>query len=444
MQLSESGRVVTLVAVSVGEVFAANAGDTAWTSTTNNTGNTPPLNSTGLIRSAPNVGKIWFADGNNWVYFDPTDTSVNTWAASAGSLPEDANNLTPRLICTWRGRTVLAGIIGDPYNWFMSAVSDPTNFDYSPVNQTPSQAIAGSNAPQGLIADIVTALIPYTDDVMIFGGNNSIWLMQGDPMAGGQISLVSNRIGIAFGEAWTMDGYGNIYFMSNRNGIYTLVPGQQPQRISQQIEQLLVDLDTGSNSIRMTWDDIFQGFHVFITPVQASGPTTHLFYETRTGAWWQDTFSNPNHNPLASCQFDGNNPNDRVVVIGSWDGVVRFLDRNAQNDDGRIIIGSVIIGPIDTPNIDDMMLKSIQAVMGADSGAVQYSILYGTTAEEALAQTPNSQLSGTFGPGMNYTGQVRRSAKVIYLKITSTVPWRMETIRGYVASQGKVRQRGVD
>lgn len=451
MQLSQSGRVVTLVAVSQGNVFAANAGDTSWTAATNSTTGpiNPPLTTTLPIFSAANNQVLYFADGSlNYTKYDPATNTVTTWVASAGTLPIGTDSATARLICTWRGRTVLSGLITDPQNWFMSAVSDPDNFDYAPANRTPSQAIAGSNAPQGLIGDVVTALIPYTDDILVVGGDHSIYMMQGDPMAGGQISLISDRIGIAFGEAWVKDGVGNLYFVSNRLGIYSLIPGQQPQRISQQIDSTLIDIDTGSNSIRMTWDDVWQGFHVFVTPTAASAATTHFFYETRTGAWWTDTFSNPNHNPLATCQFDGNNPEDRVVVIGSWDGVVRFLDREATTDDGRIIIGNVIIGPIDTEQLDEMMLKNIQAQLGSDSSSVTYKILLGNTPEEALAMADlnpfPAQLTGTFGPGMNLTGQIRRAAKFIYIMIIATEPWRMETIRGYVSTKGKVRQRGKD
>lgn len=445
VQTSYSGRVVTLVAVSQGNVFSANAGDVAWTAATNSTTGpiNPPLTTTLPIFSAPNNQKLYFADGSvNFTVFDPSTQVVSTWVATAGSLPLGSDNATPRLICTWRGRTVLAGLVTDPQNWFMSAIGDPTNWDYAPVDPSSAQAVSGSNAPQGLVGDVVTALIPYTDDVMIFGCDHSIYLMQGDPMAGGIMSLISDRIGIAFGQAWVKDPYGNVYFVSNRTGIYSLVPGQQPQRISQGIEQLLVNIDMGLNSIRMEWDDIFQGFHVFVTLIANAAATTHFFYETRTGAWWTDVFSNPNHNPLATCQFDGNNPNDRVVCIGAWDGVVRYLDRNAQNDDGRIIQGNVIIGPVRTDQLDVMMLKNIQMVLGADSGAVQYSILYGDTAEAALAQTPAPQLSGTFNPGMNLTGLIRRAAKILYLQITSNIPWRMEQARAYVETSGKVRQRG--
>ena len=105
-----------------------------------------------------NIQKVWFADGTNWCYYDPTTNAVSTWTANFGALPGVIGSLnTPRLICTWRGRTVLSGLIDDPENWFMSAVGDPTDWDYagqiltpgSMASTTPTQAVAGENAPQG-------------------------------------------------------------------------------------------------------------------------------------------------------------------------------------------------------------------------------------------------------------------------------------------------------
>src|SRR3954467_4274959 len=106
-QLSASGRVVTVVAVAQGLVFYANSGDTAWTASTNASGEDPPLNYSGLVYSADNIQKMWFADGVNYVFFDPSTTTVYPWLSTAGTLPADADGNTPRLICTWRGRTVL-------------------------------------------------------------------------------------------------------------------------------------------------------------------------------------------------------------------------------------------------------------------------------------------------------------------------------------------------
>ncbi len=440
-QFSNSGRVVTLVAVSQGNVYYVVAGGTSWTLATNNTGNTPPLNLTGVLFSSENNQKLWYADGVNWVYYDALTNSLERWVATAGSLPVDSANNTPRLICTWRGRTVLSGLILDPQNWFMSAVSDPTDWDYSPLSVTPTQAVAGNNAPQGFVGDMITALVPYNDDVLIFGGDHTLYMLNGDPMAGGQLDLISDTIGMAWGIPWCKDPYGTLWFVSNKMGIYNIVPGQAPVRVSQQIEQLVHDVDTGANSIRLIWDDPFQGVHVFITPLEAAAATTHLFYEARSNAWWQERFANNNHNPVACCIFDGNLPTDRRALIGSWDGYVRSFGETATDDDGTAIASSVVLGPLLTKDFDDVLFKDLQGLLSSSSGAVTYAVYTGATAEIALAST--AVVTGTWSAGRNLTNMIRRSGHALWVKLTSTVPWALEGVRARIAGQGKVRRRGV-
>ena len=444
-QLSQSGRVVYLLAVSQGNVYYSQPGSALWNKAANGTGNATPLNFTGIVFSSANNQKMYYADGVNFVYFDPTDFTVHPWVASDGTLPVDSAGNAPRLITTWRGRTVVSGLLLDPQNWFMSAVSDPTNWDYSPLSQTPTQAVAGNNSPLGLIGDVVTGMVPYTDDVLIFFGDHTIYLMQGDPAAGGNIDLVSDIIGAPFGMAWCKDPYGTVYFVSNRMGIYTLVPGSVPQRISQPIEQLLANVNTGTNSIRLIWNDRFQGVHFFITSLIAPAVTTHFFYEVRSGAWWTDQFGSTNYDPMCCCVYDGNLPTDRVALIGSWDGYVRALDPTATTDDGTPISSSVLIGPLLTKDFDDMMLKDLQIILAAASGSVQFDIYIGPTAE--LAVSSNSVLSGTWSAttlngGRNFTSLIRRAGHAVYVKLSSTNQWAMEAIRARVETQGKVRQRG--
>lgn len=438
-QPSQSGRVVTLVAVSQGDVYVVNPGDTAWTAATNATGESPPLNFTGLMQSAPNNQKLWFVDGTNYVYYQPNTNTVYPWTASAGTLPRDDDDNGARLVCTWRGRTVLSGLLLDPQNWFMSAVSDPTDFDYSPVSQTPTQAVAGNNAPMGLIGDVVTGMVPYSNDVLIFGGDSSIYMMRGDPLAGGQIDLVTRAVGMAWGQAWEQDPYGAVYFLSNRTGIYRYVPGARPERISQAVEPQLRAIDTGRYGVRLLWNDAQQGLHVFVTPLAAPASSTHLFWEQRTGAWWNDRFADANFDPLCCCTFDGNLPTDRVALIGSWDGYVRAVDADATDDDGTAISSSVVIGPLVTPTTDDLLLKEIQAVLGETSGTVSWAVYVGTSAEAALSST--AVATGTFSAGRGPTQAVRRAGHAVYLKLTATTAWAMEVVRTRVAGLGKVRRR---
>lgn len=440
-QLSQSGRVVTLVAVSEGRVFYANAGDDAWLEATNNTGETPPLNFTGIMFSAPNQQKLWFVDGVNACYYVPITNTVEAWTASAGIFPVDSDGNLPRLCCTWRGRLVLSGLLKDAQNIFMSAVDDPRDFDYSPTSPSATDAVALNLSSLGLIGDVVTCLIPYTDDVLVVGGDHTIWMIRGDPLDGGRTDLVSSSIGMAWGEPYCLDPYGNIYFFSNRTGIFTLVPGQQPQRISQAIETLLKDIDTGLNSIRLMWNDELQGLEVLITWLDEPADTTHFLYEARTGAWFTREFANHDHNPLCCCVFDGNLASDRVCLIGSWDGYVRALDPTATDDDGTPIASRVVIGPIVTGKMGEVIMTGIFAEFAKDSSDVTYNILVGDTPEEALVADPF--LSGTWTAGLNPTTADRVSAHSLYVEILGDNKWAMEKMRLRVADLGKVRARNL-
>lgn len=439
VQLNQAGRIVSVVAVSQGNIYYANSGDTSWSTPTNNTGDTPPLSYSGLISSTALNQKLYFADGNNWVYFQPSDYTVRRWEATAGTLPADAENNFPRLICTWRGRIVLSGLFLDPQNWFMSRAYDATDFDYFPDTVTADQAVAGNNAPAGLIGDVITCLIPYSDDLLIFGGDHSIYLMRGDPMAGGEVDLVTDAIGMAFGEPWCRDPEGTIYFFSNRMGIFAMTPGQQPQRISQPIQSSLLDLDTGTNGIRLLWDDRYQGLHVYVTSLLEPDSATHFFWEKRSAAWWMAEFANDDHNPLACCVFDGNEPGDRAILLGSWDGYVRTYDPDAETDDGWPIEATVTIGPLNTKDFDEVLLKDIQGILGETSGSVTYEVLVGRTAEEALSSEPVD--SGEWTAGRNQLSPIRRAGHAVYVRLYSNERFTMEAIRARVSLLGKVRRR---
>lgn len=472
-QPSSSGYVSTLTAVCQGYVFYANSGDTVWSLAANDTTGpvVPPLNATGVVNSSILNQCVFYADGKHWTVYSPQGATLNQQVIAANSvatltpgtqdllgnpitsiLPADSAGNTPRLIATWRTRLVVAGLLLSPQAVFMSAQGDPTNWDYSPEFTSTSQAADFvETSPNGQVGDLITTLIPYTDDILVIGGQNSIYMLNGDPMNNGQLSLISTGIGMIYGNSWAKDGYGNIYFISNKVGIYTMVPGQQPVRISQQIEQLLLNFDTGQNTFTCLWNDRFQGLHVFITPTAqvtsqavtspnvAAQPVTHFFYETRTGAWWMDEFANPYLNPLAGCELIGNTPSDRVPIIGSWDGFVRAIDPFAVTDDGTPIESQVLLGPILTQDTDAMRVDETQGILGETSGPVNYGILTGRTPEMALASSP--VLTGTFQPGRNPTDYTRTQGHALYIDLTSNVSWSMEAIRFRIAGLGPVRRR---
>lgn len=441
-QTSLSLRQIRVVGVTEGNVYSAIGTDTSWLAAINDTGNPQPLvtGTTQLPYSAVNVGKLWYVDGTNYCYYDPADNTVHPWVATAGILPRGGDGGTPRLICTWRGRTVLSGLVANPNQWFMSRVNVPTDFDYAPLSSDPTQAVAGQLGPLGLMGDAITALIPFNDDVLFVGCDHSLYMIRGDPNAGGQIDFISDIIGVAWGQAWCRGPDGTIYFHSNRGGVYSIVPGQQPQRMSMAIEEILFAVDTGQTPIRMVWDDHYQGFNIWRTYLPDPATSTHLFWEGRVGAWWQDSFANVDHNPITTCVYDGNLPTDRAVLIGSYDGYVRMIRNDAADDDGTPIQSQVAIGPLITANFDEILLKDLQGMIGATSGLVSWSIYAGDSPETALSNVVRA--TGTFAAGLNYSEQVRIAGHSIYVVLSSTVQWAMETIRVRLATQGKVRMRG--
>jgi hypothetical protein len=168
----------------------------------------------------------------------------------------------------WRSRLVLAGLASDPHNWFMTKLGDPLDFDYAPATTTEIQAVTGGTGVVGKVGDVINAIIPYSDDVLLFGCDHSIWQMTGDPAGGGRLDCVSDTVGIAFGRAWCKDDKGAVYFFSTRGAVYQYRPDRGLVDLTEgTISPEIIDTDLNSTLIRMVYDDAQGGVHLFMTPI---------------------------------------------------------------------------------------------------------------------------------------------------------------------------------
>jgi hypothetical protein len=337
-------------------------------------------------------GNIYYSDGKNDVYYNSSNNAIESWAASAGSLP--ANGVyRPRLIETWRGRIVESGLKNDPHNWFMSAVGDATDWDYAPTPETATQAIAGNNSLAGKVGDKINCLIPYSDDILIFGCDHTIWQMTGDPMEGGRIDQITSITGMSYGRPWTIDPQGTIYFFGSRGGVYRMAPGQAPERMSlNRIEQRLRNIDLDANIVRLEWDDRDIGVRVYITNISSDGEEREQYWwDARSDSWWADQYASKLFNPTGILSYDGDDATDRVLLLGGQDGYIRYEDQSSTTDDTEDLDTEVWIGPVQVNNGEiPFVIKEVQGILGPSSGDVSIRV-YGSEAPEVI-QIGNEEL----------------------------------------------------
>lgn len=340
------------------------------------------------------------------------------------------------LIAVWGGRIILSGLETDPNNIFMSAVGDPFDWEYSPAVQTVQQAVAGNiTSGYGKNADIVTALIPYTDDVMLIGGTHSIRKFLGNPAEGGINVSVTDITGIAYGRAWCQSPEGVIYFFGSRGGVYKIDPENGiPNRLTAlTIDERLADIDLSTTVVTLEWDDRSMSVRVYLTPTDGSG-TINYVWDVRNEAWWPFAYANDNHNPMSVRLLSGDRADDRRLLEYGQDGYVRMLDQDATSDDGEPIESFVYLGPL-----SNMMLVELQATLGENSGNVSWSFCTASSLERALEVNP--RFAGRFLAGRNGSQWPRGFIEQGYLKLSATGPWAMEQLTAGVEQVNETMQR---
>lgn len=340
------------------------------------------------------------------------------------------------LIAVWGGRIVLSGLGTDPNNIFMSAVGDPFNWDYSPAVQTVQQAVAGNvTSGYGKNSDIVTALIPYTDDVLLIGGSHSIRKFLGNPAEGGLNVNVTDITGIAYGAAWCQSPEGVIYFFGSRGGVYKMDPENGiPNRLTAlSIDERLSDVDLDNNTVSLLWDDRAIAVRIYITPNDGSA-TTHYVWDVRNEAWWPFSYANDSHNPASVHLLSGNNADERKVLEYGQDGYVRMVDVDATSDDGNAIESVVYLGPF-----SDVMLTEIAATFGEGSTCVTWSVCSASSEERALDVAPRQ--IGKFKGGRNASQWPRVFIDRGYIRLSATGPWAMENIRAGMEQVSETARR---
>lgn len=402
-------------------------------------------------------GKFYAVDGTDAVITDPSTLSNASWAnlvvsGGFGSFPTGC-----RLAALWRGRAVLARTSTQPSNWFMSRVAFPLDFDYLNSNAnggTSTAANFGTNADVGQPGDIITALIPFSDDYLIFGCANSIWMLEGDPSYGGAVQNLTYRSGIVGPRAWAFDDEGNLYFVG-QSGLYIIRRGtKDPVNVTgRRLINLLDALPLDQTLVQLGWDAAGGYLNVYLTPTDGATVGTHCIYDPQSaqgGALWLDRYP-VDFGPWSVAEIVGSSDDDRRLLIGGSDGYIRRPSDSAFTDDGTAIDSWVEIGPFQLGGGSVYsMAQEIQAMLGAGSAPVTWYWFTADSPEEVAALDFGSEVaSGTWSnPGSTNGFQtpvgLRQTGGAHKIRIrqntnTSTDTWSLEQIRAVIMPTGRRR-----
>ncbi len=391
-------------------------------------------------RAVALFGEVFITDGEKMVVYNPRDGAVKDYKPRTGG--EFLRR--PRLLEAWRGRLVGARSDDEPHNWMMTRAGDPYDVDLFPPFQTQEMAVKGNQSPlgPGICPDIVNCLMPIDDDLLIFGCDQSIYRLTGDPAAGGVFDLVTDITGVAFGRAWCKDPQGIVYFFGSEGGVYQWNPrGGVPVSLTEQrIDARMKSIDLSQFSVRMAWDHRQRGIHILLVPIYAPSATslTHYFWERETGAFWEVSFADTGLEPTCLAVFDGDDPSDRVIAMGCADGYVRRWDENATTDDTHPIDARVLFGPYSADPATRLLWTGFEFKLATEGDGAYYELLGSDSADTLPDVAP---VSGSLRPGRNPPILERVSGQSMWVRLRSggTGFWAYESGVAHFAPAGIIR-----
>jgi len=434
-----SSRTNRIVVVSGGNVYDGNKTD-GKTLVTNGAG---AMSATGRIGMQPAYGKMYFCDGvaSHYKVYDTLSRTITAWTPTDGALPIGDTDPTKacKIIALYRGRIVMAGLEEEPHNWYMSAAGNPLDWDYG-ATPSATMAVAGNNTAAGKCPDIITCLAPYSDDLMIIGGDHTLWVMRGDPADRGRIDNISYKTGIAGPEAFAFDPNGIFYFFG-AGTLWRMAPNGVPESLSQnRMDTVFGGIDTSASTVQLVWDTVRHGLHIFFTPT-TSGSATHYYWDERTDGFWKITYPNA-QGPTAVCAYDGDSPNDNAVLLGGWDSYVRYVDPTVKTDDSTTISSYVLYPPIAAGgSLNNTRINGITTVLDTDSNDIVLTAYAEDTVQRVIEAT-TIRFARTLSAGRT-TLLNRVAGNAIMFRLSNSVDdttWAIESLMANVETTGRTRK----
>lgn len=430
-----STRRTELVAVSRGAVWVKSAGEEPYIPSG---GDGVVLQTSPYVALALHDDKVFGTDGMSaWVY-DPRKRLVEPYKLkSAGELPQRF-----KLLASWNKRLVMARADSSATNWWMTRQDDPFDLDLFPAVAGATDAVAGNGLRgPGLSPSPITALMPLSDDLLLVGHGSSISRLTGDPLAGGAWDLVSDKIGVQFGGAWTKSALGIPYFVSSRGGVFSMTAEGVRPVSNDSIERRLQAVDYTRFRVVMAYSYELEGIYVLQVPMIGRGvPARGWFYDIQGRSWWEDDYVQTNVQPTCAVVMDGDTPGERALVFGCEDGGLRKVDRGAPDDDGVAIHSEVWMSLHGPDQASTMRVANPQATLASMQGGANLELMVGAAADSEGVSAGRGRLD----PGPNPALKIRARGAAVWAVLESAEPgerWALEELwlRAYRAGRRRVR-----
>ncbi len=422
-------------------IYGTSITDATFTSGETVTGTNPDGTSVSFVtNSIEDAGPHWY----DWTAYG-NDTTF-------GEMPPRAT-----LGCLFRGRAVISGNNLAPHQWYMSRQANPFDWLYG-VNDAQS-AVAGNNTDAGEVGDVVTALIPYKDDFLIFGCVDSMWYLTGDPTSGGSLDELDLTTGIFGANSWCW-GEDDVLYFWGLNGIYKVsLPGGAPICLSEiRLPKLIDDeaADPTTHRITMAYDKRRAGILTTVTKL-SDGSNSCYWYDFRTDGFFPESYPDA-CGVYSAVQYNAFDSGFKQVMYGCNDGYIRYHDEAAKDDDttaGTAAISSyVTFGPflLSASAVNEGKITGFDLILGGggsapESDGASYEFYTGKSAQEVVkrmaAGTPIAAAGSETGSGRSRK-TFKRKIRGVYCgikvkNITLAQTWAMEQALVEIAKAGRLR-----
>lgn len=359
----------------------------------------------------------------DWTVYANDSTNYGTMPASSS------------IITLYRGRIVINDD-NRPHAWYMFKIDNPWKVKYDFTNDGDLSAVTHTSTEVGEIGDILTVLISYKDDLIIFGCVNEIWILVGDPLGSGQLARITNATGIWGKDAWCIDDKGNLYFLGN-DGLYRMPISEsfsQPENISRLVLPNLVsdlDLDKSLHRVVLAYDPINRGIIITRT-LLTTGANTGYWFDLLTQGFYPESYPN-SCGIFSAFHYQATDDSYNKFLVGCADGYIREFDKSTEGDietdDSETAIDSyfTIIGKLSEDEDTEGKMTWLRAITAgggsngefSDSDNVDFSAFTGDDAETVLEDIIDGAATIDWAAGQDYVvGDLRIYNHIEYISLT--------------------------